>query len=179
MSISKISFFLLIDISINSLVIGANFSGYLQKFMCSIYVFSCSFFPKFSSFVNWYLNGLIFGVKFSGYLQELVYKLSKVGQAIEKSDLSAASSVLGQSTNADWVQNVNKAFTKVRYFLVPFNIIVLYGSNLFVHGGESMNWMLMWLISNSISWVQVLKRKLRPMRSILPWSPCFLQVHHI
>ncbi|KAJ4815613.1 Thylakoid lumenal 16.5 kDa protein [Rhynchospora pubera] len=49
----------------------------------------------------------------TGYLQELVYKLSKVGQAIEKSDFSAASSVLGQNTNADWVQNVNKAFTKL------------------------------------------------------------------
>lgn len=49
----------------------------------------------------------------SGYLQDLVYKLSRVGLAIEKSDLSAASSVLGPSTNVDWVQNVNKAFTKV------------------------------------------------------------------
>ncbi|KAJ0971230.1 hypothetical protein J5N97_019189 [Dioscorea zingiberensis] len=51
--------------------------------------------------------------KETGYLQELIYKLSKVGQAIEKSDLSAASSVLGSKTNADWVQNANTAFTKL------------------------------------------------------------------
>lgn len=50
--------------------------------------------------------------KEKGYLQDLVYKLSKVGQAIEKNDLSAASSVLGQSTDADWVQKVNSAFNK-------------------------------------------------------------------
>ncbi|XP_078171289.1 chloroplast thylakoid lumen protein [Carex rostrata] len=49
----------------------------------------------------------------TGYLQDLVYKLSRVGLAIEKLDLSAASSVLGPSTNVDWVQNVNKAFTKL------------------------------------------------------------------
>lgn len=48
-----------------------------------------------------------------GYLQELVYKLSKVGQAIDNNDLSAASSVLGGSTDADWVKKANKAFTKV------------------------------------------------------------------
>ncbi|OIT37483.1 PREDICTED: thylakoid lumenal 16.5 kDa protein, chloroplastic [Nicotiana attenuata] len=50
--------------------------------------------------------------KEKGYLQDLVYKLSIVGQAIEKNDLSAASSVLGQSTDADWVQKVNSAFNK-------------------------------------------------------------------
>ncbi|KAF2310635.1 hypothetical protein GH714_015842 [Hevea brasiliensis] len=33
--------------------------------------------------------------KETGYLQDLVYKLSKVGQAIENNDLSTASSVLG------------------------------------------------------------------------------------
>ncbi|CAL9751897.1 unnamed protein product [Musa acuminata subsp. burmannicoides] len=51
--------------------------------------------------------------KEKGYLQELIYKLSKVGQAIENNDLAAASSVLGPSTNADWVQNVNAAFAKL------------------------------------------------------------------
>ncbi|XP_058074423.1 thylakoid lumenal 16.5 kDa protein, chloroplastic [Magnolia sinica] len=51
--------------------------------------------------------------KETAYLQELVYKLSKVGQAIENNDLSAASSVLGPNTNSDWVKNVNKAFTKL------------------------------------------------------------------
>ncbi|XP_059276573.1 thylakoid lumenal 16.5 kDa protein, chloroplastic [Lycium ferocissimum] len=50
--------------------------------------------------------------KEKGYLQDLVYKLSKVGQAIENNDLSVASSVLGQSTDADWVQKVNSAFNK-------------------------------------------------------------------
>ncbi|XP_020244163.1 thylakoid lumenal 16.5 kDa protein, chloroplastic [Asparagus officinalis] len=51
--------------------------------------------------------------KETGYLQELVYKLSKVGQAIENSDFSTAASVLGQSTEADWLQRANSAFTKL------------------------------------------------------------------
>lgn len=49
----------------------------------------------------------------AGYLQDLVYKLSKVGQAIENNDLSTAGSVLGGSTNTDWVQKANIAFSKV------------------------------------------------------------------
>ncbi|WVZ78621.1 hypothetical protein U9M48_026303 [Paspalum notatum var. saurae] len=48
----------------------------------------------------------------TGYLQDLIYKLSKVGQAIDKDDLPAASSVLGPSSDAPWVQNVNAAFSK-------------------------------------------------------------------
>lgn len=48
-----------------------------------------------------------------GYLQDLVYKLSKVGQAIDKNDLSTASSVLGGSTDTDWVRKANIAFTKL------------------------------------------------------------------
>ncbi|KAJ9163089.1 hypothetical protein P3X46_022799 [Hevea brasiliensis] len=51
--------------------------------------------------------------KETGYLQDLVYKLSKVGQAIENNDLSTASSVLGGSTNSDWVQKANIAFSKL------------------------------------------------------------------
>uniref|UniRef100_A0A5B7BWB0 Maintenance of Photosystem II under High light 2 C-terminal domain-containing protein n=1 Tax=Davidia involucrata TaxID=16924 RepID=A0A5B7BWB0_DAVIN len=51
--------------------------------------------------------------KETAYLQDLVYKLSKVGQAIENNDLSAASSVLGQSTDTDWVKKANAAFTKL------------------------------------------------------------------
>ncbi|URE41916.1 Thylakoid lumenal 16.5 kDa protein, partial [Musa troglodytarum] len=51
--------------------------------------------------------------KEKGYLQELIYKLSKVGQALENDDLTAASSLLGPSTNADWVKNVNAAFAKL------------------------------------------------------------------
>lgn len=48
-----------------------------------------------------------------GYLQDTVYKLSKVGQAIENNDLSTAGSVLGGSTDTDWVQKANVALTKV------------------------------------------------------------------
>ncbi|CAL9111340.1 unnamed protein product [Musa acuminata var. zebrina] len=51
--------------------------------------------------------------KEKGYLQEVIYKLSKVGQALENDDLTAASSLLGPSTNADWVKNVNAAFAKL------------------------------------------------------------------
>lgn len=50
----------------------------------------------------------------AGYLQDVVNKLSKVGQAIENNDLSTASSVLGGSTNTDWVQKANIAFDKVK-----------------------------------------------------------------
>ncbi|XP_068648006.1 thylakoid lumenal 16.5 kDa protein, chloroplastic-like [Aristolochia californica] len=53
--------------------------------------------------------------KETAYLQDLVYKLSKVGQAIDSNDLSTASSVLGSNTDADWIQNVNSAFTKLSF----------------------------------------------------------------
>ncbi|XP_051152330.1 thylakoid lumenal 16.5 kDa protein, chloroplastic [Andrographis paniculata] len=48
-------------------------------------------------------------------LQDLVYKLSKIGQAIEKNDLSTASSVLGSSSDAEWVKKVNAAMNKLSY----------------------------------------------------------------
>ncbi|KAJ6355088.1 hypothetical protein OIU77_005641 [Salix suchowensis] len=51
--------------------------------------------------------------KEKGYLQDIVYKLSKVGQFIDNNDLSAASSVLGGSTDTDWVKKANVAFTKL------------------------------------------------------------------
>ncbi|KAM7511513.1 hypothetical protein LguiB_010388 [Lonicera macranthoides] len=51
--------------------------------------------------------------KEKAYLQDLIYKLSKVGQAIENNDLSAAGSVLGQSLDTDWVQKANSALTKL------------------------------------------------------------------
>ncbi|KAK9141726.1 hypothetical protein Syun_011126 [Stephania yunnanensis] len=51
--------------------------------------------------------------KETGYLQELVYKLSKVGEAIDNEDLATAGSVLGSSTDADWVQKANSAFSKL------------------------------------------------------------------
>jgi hypothetical protein len=49
----------------------------------------------------------------TGYLQDLIYKLSKVGQAIDKDDLPAASSVLGPTTDSQWVRNINAVFSKV------------------------------------------------------------------
>ncbi|GFP91085.1 thylakoid lumenal 16.5 kDa protein chloroplastic [Phtheirospermum japonicum] len=51
--------------------------------------------------------------KETAYLQDLVYKLSEIGKAIEKNDLSAASSVLGSGKDTEWVQKVNSAFTKL------------------------------------------------------------------
>ncbi|KHN22111.1 Thylakoid lumenal 16.5 kDa protein, chloroplastic [Glycine soja] len=51
--------------------------------------------------------------KETGYLQDLVYKLSKVGKAIENSDLSTAASVFGSGTDTDWVQNANISLNKV------------------------------------------------------------------
>ncbi|RZB81265.1 Thylakoid lumenal 16.5 kDa protein, chloroplastic [Glycine soja] len=50
--------------------------------------------------------------KETGYLQDLVYKLSKVGKAIENSDLSTAASVFGSGTDTDWVQNANISLNK-------------------------------------------------------------------
>ncbi|CAH9136146.1 unnamed protein product [Cuscuta epithymum] len=50
--------------------------------------------------------------KETAYLQDLVFKLSKVGQAIDKNELPSASGVLGQNIKTDWVQNVNSAFNK-------------------------------------------------------------------
>ncbi|KAL3623902.1 hypothetical protein CASFOL_032718 [Castilleja foliolosa] len=46
-------------------------------------------------------------------LQDLVYKLSEIGKAIEKNDLSAASSVLGSDKDTKWIQKVNSAFNKL------------------------------------------------------------------
>ncbi|CAN1120559.1 Thylakoid lumenal 16.5 kDa protein, chloroplastic [Linum perenne] len=51
----------------------------------------------------------------TGYLQQVVFKLSKAGQAIEKSDLPAATSVLGKTTDTDWVQKANLAFAKLSF----------------------------------------------------------------
>ncbi|KAL2978873.1 hypothetical protein AAZX31_13G142500, partial [Glycine max] len=51
--------------------------------------------------------------KETGYLQDLVYKLSKVGKAIENSDLSTAASVFGSGTDTDWVQNANISLNKL------------------------------------------------------------------
>ncbi|KAL9255983.1 Thylakoid lumenal 16.5 kDa protein, chloroplastic-like protein [Drosera capensis] len=51
--------------------------------------------------------------KETAYLQDVIYKLSKVGQAIENNDLATASSVLGKSTETDWIQKANTAFNKL------------------------------------------------------------------
>ncbi|XP_073220109.1 thylakoid lumenal 16.5 kDa protein, chloroplastic isoform X2 [Cicer arietinum] len=51
--------------------------------------------------------------KEKGYLQDLVYKLSEVGQAIEKNDLTSVGSVLGRGIDTDWVQKANIALNKV------------------------------------------------------------------
>uniref|UniRef100_N1QSV7 Maintenance of Photosystem II under High light 2 C-terminal domain-containing protein n=1 Tax=Aegilops tauschii TaxID=37682 RepID=N1QSV7_AEGTA len=40
---------------------------------------------------------------------DLVYKLSKVGQAIDKDDLAAAGDVLGPASDAPWVQNFSSS----------------------------------------------------------------------
>lgn len=45
-------------------------------------------------------------------LQDLVYKLSRVGEAIEKNDLPAASGVLGHDLKTDWVKNAYSALDK-------------------------------------------------------------------
>ncbi|PIA42416.1 hypothetical protein AQUCO_02000101v1 [Aquilegia coerulea] len=49
----------------------------------------------------------------TAYLQELVYKLGKVGQAIQDNKLSVASSVLGPTINADYIKQANRAFSKL------------------------------------------------------------------
>ncbi|KAL4589784.1 hypothetical protein LXL04_002694 [Taraxacum kok-saghyz] len=47
------------------------------------------------------------------YLQDVIYKLSKVGQAIENNDLASAGSVLGQTPDADWVKMANAALSQL------------------------------------------------------------------
>ncbi|KAJ0515362.1 putative chloroplast thylakoid lumenal protein MPH2 [Helianthus annuus] len=46
------------------------------------------------------------------YLQDVIYKLSKVGQAIENNDLPSAGSILGQ-TDADWLKKANAALSQL------------------------------------------------------------------
>ncbi|XP_075489699.1 thylakoid lumenal 16.5 kDa protein, chloroplastic [Primulina tabacum] len=46
-------------------------------------------------------------------LQDLIYKLSKVGQAIEKEDISVASKILGPGIDTNWVQKVNFALNQL------------------------------------------------------------------
>ncbi|KAL8037502.1 hypothetical protein ABFX02_11G043900 [Erythranthe guttata] len=51
--------------------------------------------------------------KEAAYLQDLVYKLSKIGQAIEKNDLSTVSLVLGSGKDTEWIKKVNSALNKL------------------------------------------------------------------
>ncbi|OIW19553.1 hypothetical protein TanjilG_07008 [Lupinus angustifolius] len=51
--------------------------------------------------------------KETGYLQDVVYKLSKVGEAIENNDLPKAGSVFGKGTDTDWVQKATTALAKL------------------------------------------------------------------
>lgn len=51
--------------------------------------------------------------KETGYLQELVYKLGKVGKAIENTNFAEANLLLRPSTRDDWAKNVNIAFSKL------------------------------------------------------------------
>ncbi|KAH6803241.1 chloroplast thylakoid lumen protein [Perilla frutescens var. frutescens] len=52
--------------------------------------------------------------KETALLQDAVYKLSKIGQALENNNLSEASSVL-DSSNTEWLQKVNSALDKLSY----------------------------------------------------------------
>lgn len=54
-----------------------------------------------------------------------MYKLSKVGQAIDNNDLSTASSVLGGSTDTDWVKKANIAFTKVKAIIYVLDVVCI------------------------------------------------------
>ncbi|KAL7134681.1 hypothetical protein ABFS83_11G042900 [Erythranthe nasuta] len=51
--------------------------------------------------------------KEAAYLQDLVYKLSKIGQAIEKNDLSTVSLVLSSGKDTEWIKKVNSALNKL------------------------------------------------------------------
>lgn len=66
----------------------------------------------------------------TGYLQDLIYRLSKVGQAIDNDDLPAASSVLGPSSDAQWVQNINAAFSKLSSSPEQRNVVDSFNSSL-------------------------------------------------
>ncbi|PIN02616.1 hypothetical protein CDL12_24867 [Handroanthus impetiginosus] len=68
--------------------------------------------------------------KETAYLQDLVYKLSKVGQALEKNDLSAANSVLGSSKETEWLQKVNSAFNKLSSSEEEKTVVDVFNSSL-------------------------------------------------
>lgn len=47
------------------------------------------------------------------YLQDVIYKLSKVGQAIENNDLPSAGLILGQTPDVDWLKRANVALSQL------------------------------------------------------------------
>lgn len=53
----------------------------------------------------------------AAYLQDVVYKLSKIGQAIEQKDLAEANSVIVSAKDTEWLQKVNAALNKVGVFV--------------------------------------------------------------
>ncbi|KAL7134680.1 hypothetical protein ABFS83_11G042900 [Erythranthe nasuta] len=62
--------------------------------------------------MDFYLSSDI-ATTIAAYLQDLVYKLSKIGQAIEKNDLSTVSLVLSSGKDTEWIKKVNSALNKL------------------------------------------------------------------
>ncbi|GJS20516.1 thylakoid lumenal 16.5 kDa protein, chloroplastic, partial [Tanacetum coccineum] len=60
------------------------------------------------------------------YLQAVIYKLSKVGKAIENNDLPSAGSVLGQTIDADWLKKANAALSQLSSSISSGNIQLVF-----------------------------------------------------
>ncbi|PKA63194.1 Thylakoid lumenal 16.5 kDa protein, chloroplastic [Apostasia shenzhenica] len=73
---------------------------------------------------------IMYPLLMSGYLQELIYKLSRVGKAIDSNDFSEATSVLGSTTQADWVRNANVAFEKLTLSPEEKSVVEAFNSSL-------------------------------------------------
>ncbi|KVH93818.1 hypothetical protein Ccrd_004118 [Cynara cardunculus var. scolymus] len=71
------------------------------------------------------------------YLQDVIYKLSKIGQAIENNDLPSAGSVLGQTLDADWVKMANVALSKTPNAMTELQITEMFVSNK-IHQKQTM-----------------------------------------
>jgi len=105
-------------------------------------------------------------------LQDLIYKLSKVGQAIDKDDLPAASSVLGPSSDAQWVQNINVAFSKV----LPLNPFLLSSAQLLLFYTNILFICFDLCVYNNSS-AQAQRRGTLLTASTAHWPHCLHQVH--
>ncbi|GJZ66172.1 putative domain XH, zinc finger-XS domain protein [Tanacetum coccineum] len=66
-------------------------------------------------FMFFYLTAFIQPVRVDRKIeiQAVIYKLSKVGKAIENNDLPSAGSVLGQTIDADWLKKANAALSQL------------------------------------------------------------------